>query len=132
MSWTSVIGGRLAELKKAAPGWGRLAVAVMPQISAPARASNKCGNLRLWDAAVARADAIQQLETGGERDAADRRLYAKSAYGCPYGQIRAPAERSAARHQAKSAARRQSKCVGVGRSFDRFAKYRVHIRWTIR
>lgn len=68
MSWTSVIGDRLAELKKAAPGWGRLAVAVMPQVSAPARASSKCGNLRLWDAAVARADAIQQLETGGERE----------------------------------------------------------------
>jgi hypothetical protein len=26
----------------------------------------------------------------------------------------------------------QSECDGVGRSFDRFAKYRVHIRWTIR
>ena len=48
-----MISDRLAELKKAAPGWGRLALAVMPQVSAPARASNKCGNLRLWDAAVA-------------------------------------------------------------------------------
>src|SRR5262245_27809300 len=104
----------------------------MPQGSTLARASSKCGNLRVWDAAVARADAISQLETGGERDAADRRLYAKSAYACPYAQIRAPAERSAARHQAKSAAGRPSKCEGVGRSFDRFAKYRVHIRWTIR
>jgi hypothetical protein len=47
-----VIGDRLAQLKKAAPGWGRLAVAVTPQVSEPARASSKCGNQRLWDATV--------------------------------------------------------------------------------
>src|SRR5262249_43542745 len=86
----------------------------------------------LWDAAVARADAIQQLETGGERDAADWRLCAKSAYACPLrtNSRTRRAQRSSPSSQISCSS--QSKCDGVGRSFDRFAKYRVHIRWTIR
>jgi hypothetical protein len=55
-------------IEKSRPRMGAIGGRGHAPISAPARASSKCGNLRLWDEAVARADAIQQLETGGERE----------------------------------------------------------------